>query len=271
MRVLWKRLEARRAPDDPGTPSSPVLPSAGWLVAALLVLALPRLTRGESEIVERFSGTARVPGGAVLYLEDHVVRRAADRLLRAETLYRDPQRKLIAVLRTDFSADPFAPSYQFRDLRTGAAEAVEVSKNGLTLRSSKRSRTLPLSEDGRLAAGQGLDRLVRERLEALAGGEEIAVAYAIPSRLDTFQFRVRASEERAGGATLAVRVELQSWILRLLAPKLEVEYDRATRRLVRYRGVSNLEDASGKHPQVEITYAYPDEPGARAGEIHASP
>ena len=63
-------------------------------------------------------------------------------------------------------------------------------------------------------------------------------------------------------------MEFSSWILRLLAPTLEVDYDRATRRLLRYRGPSNLADASGNNPEVEIAYTYLEEAGAPAGELH---
>jgi hypothetical protein len=67
-----------------------------------------------------------------------------------------------------------------------------------------------------------------------------------------------------------VRVEIDSWVLRLFAGSLDVEYDRASRRLLRYRGLSNLTDARGDNPEVEITYAYPEEGTSRPGESRAS-
>jgi hypothetical protein len=209
--------------------------------------------------VERFTGVARGPGGAVVYLEEHEVRRDGGRLVEATTVYRDPGGRRIAVLRTDFSTDPFAPSYEFEDLRTGEAEAVRVAAGEVALRAGERARTLGRDPAApRLVTGQGLDRLVRERLPEIAAGETLRLAYAIPSRLGAYDLRVRSVGD-PDGATVRVRVEFSSWVLRLLAPALDVEYDRTTRRLVRYRGVSNLEDASGANPEVEITYAYPQE------------
>jgi hypothetical protein len=51
-----------------------------------------------------------------------------------------------------------------------------------------------------------------------------------------------------------VRVEPASLLLRLLAPRIVAEYDRATGRLIRYRGVSNLAGPDGDVQEVEIAY-----------------
>lgn len=44
--------------------------------------------------------------------------------------------------------------------------------------------------------------------------------------------------------------------LSFFAPDVDVEYGPKTRRLLRYEGVSNLEDASGAHKTVVITYTH---------------
>jgi len=227
----------------------PARPAGALLVA--LMLAAPHAARAQA--VERFTGTARGRDGAVLYREEHLVELDAGRPLLAVTFYRDPAGGAIAELRTDFSADPFAPSYTFSDFRTGATEAVSVGEREVRLEARGRSRTV--ARPAHLATGQGLDRLVRDRLAALARGETLGVSYAIPSRLDTYEFRVRA--RRADDDRVRVRVELASFLLRLVAPELDVEYERDSGRLLRYRGASNLSFGEGDNPQVEITYAYP--------------
>jgi hypothetical protein len=232
-------------------------------LGALAALAPPPAAAA-AERVDRFQGTARDRDGAVLYLESHDVRSVADRLRSATTTYRDPAGRVLAVLHTDFSRDPFAPSYRFEDRLRGAVEEVEVSAGGVTLGAGSRRRTLALPGDParRLVAGQGLDRFVRDRLDALEAGAELKVAFAIPSRQDAYEFRVRAVPGASTDATVRVRVEIDSWVLRIFASSLDVEYDRASRRLLRYRGLSNLTDERGENPEVEITYAYPEEPRA---------
>jgi hypothetical protein len=249
---------------DPTPRTEAGRPHGALAVAALLATALPAHAEAEEQ-VERFWGTARDGDGLVLYQEEHVVRRAFGRLLAATTVYTDADGLELARLETDFSRDPFAPAYEFRDARTGEVEAVEPRAGSVVLRAPRGTRTvrIPASTGPRLVSGQGLDRLVRDRLDALAAGEELVVEYAIPSRLDTYEFRIRG--QRGGGPDrMRVRVEFTSFVPRLLAPSLEVEYDRTTRRLLRYRGLSNLTGADGANPEVEITYAYPDPSPAEA-------
>ncbi len=250
--------DLRPRPGDPrarAVPSVAAVRPAGALLASLLLLS-PHAARAAE--VERLTGTARGRDGSVLYTEEHVVEVEGGRPQSAVTTYRDPSGATIAELRTDFSADLFAPGYAFTDLRTGASEAVAVAAQELRLESRGRSRTLP--RPTQLATGQGLDRLVRDHLSQLAAGKELRVSYAIPSRRDVYAFRVRG---RAEGGRVRVRVEPASFVLRVLAPDLQVEYDRDTGRLLEYRGASNLSFGKGENPQVEITYAYPTAVAAR--------
>lgn len=228
------------------------------LLTAAAALALGGAARASD--VERFTGEARGRDGAVLYREEHAVHRSGERLLSATTTYRDAAGREIAVLRTDFSADPYAPGYVFEDLRSGAVEEVAVGDGRVALRAGPRTRTLAAPGDRRLVAGQGLDRYVRARLDEVLAGARLEVAYPIPSRLDAYDLRLRVLGP-ADGATVRVRAEFSSWVLRLLAPALDVDYDVRTRRLVRYRGPSNLSFDGGVNPTVEITYAYPADGG----------
>jgi hypothetical protein len=244
-----------------------------WLLVAALALAAPFLSQAaerghdEAPAEERFAGVARGRDGRVLYLEEHLVRRVGERVLEARTTYRDPAGAVLALLRSDYAVDPWAPSYRFEDRRTGRVETVEVGPEGVALEAGGRRVMLARPGPGRppLVGGQGLDRLVRARLDALRAGERFTVAFAIPSRHDTFVFRVQALPPRGTDGVVRVRVEVASWLLRLLAPAMDCDYDPTSHRLLRYRGPSNLESEDGAHPEVEITYDYP----GVAGEEHA--
>jgi hypothetical protein len=237
-------------------------PAPPAVALALALSAAAPAAASTSPSVERFTGIARDAKGTLVYREDHEVLKDGDRLLSALTIYTDPAGRTLATLRTDFSSAPFAPSYVFEDGRTGEVESVSRTARGLELRAGGRARIVapPADAARRLVAGQGLDRLVRARLAEIAAGGRIELAYALPNRLDTYDLRVRALGD-GGGATVRVRAEFSSWVLRLLAPSLDVEYDRATGRLLRYRGISNLTLDGGENPHVEIVYAYPRDAG----------
>jgi hypothetical protein len=166
----------------------------------------------------------------------------------------------IARLSSDYAADPFAPDYEFQDLRSGAREAVRRGASGLQLVDGDRASPLELPEGRPLVAGQGLDRFARAHLEALAGGEVLRVTLALPGRLDAFDFRLRG--ERTASGAIRVHFEPSSFILRILAPSLEAEYDPASGRLLTYRGVANVAAEDGSSQKVEITYSYGDPDGA---------
>jgi hypothetical protein len=223
--------------------------------AALALLdAAPALASAES-----FRGTARLSGGRIAYVEEHDVRRDGERIVEAETRYFSPEGRLIARLRSDYSRDPFAPEYVFEDFRTGTAEAVRWNEGSLELSSNGRSRLLSRPEAVPMVAGQGLDRFVRSRLEDLARGVEVRVELALPSRLDSYGFRLRAAGEGRDDSAIRVRIEPSSFLLRLLAPSIEADYEPGTGRLLRYRGVSNLSGDQGETLQVEIVYRYADD------------
>lgn len=206
--------------------------------------------------VERFRGVARTREGALAYVETHEVRVAGGAVLSAETRYEAPDGRAIARLVSAYAPGSFAPDYEFRDLRTGAREGVQRAPSGLLLRDGERERTLPVPGDVPLVAGQGLDRYARAHLDRLAAGETLHVSLALPGRLDAYGFRLRG--ERIEGGRVRVRFEPSSFVLRMLAPSIEGDYDPATRRLVRYVGVSNVAADDGSTQQVEISYSFLD-------------
>ena len=232
--------------------------------AAALLLASPgtgpmrtaTVPSSDPSSIERFRGVARSKDGAVAYVETHEVRVSGGRVTSAETRYNRADGRAIARLVSEYAPGSFAPDYEFQDLRTGAVEAVRRAENGIRLVDGDRAKVLPLPEGMPLVTGQGLDRYARAHLEELARGEVLRVSLALPGRLDAFGFQLRG--ERIENGMIRVRFEPSSFLLRLLAPSLEGEYDPATRRLVRYVGMSNVAGEDGSPQQVEISYSYPE-------------
>jgi hypothetical protein len=217
--------------------------------ASLLLLSLL------GEPGERFRGVARLADGRVAYVEEHEVRWEGGRPVEAATRYLDAEGHPIARLDSDYRPAPFAPDYEFVDLRSGARESVRRSDGQLWLFDGEARHLLPPSPGHPLVAGQGLDRFIRAHRAELERGQRLAVRLALPGRLAAYDFRIRA---RSGeGGLLRVQVEPSSLLLRLLSPAILAEYDAAG-RLLRYRGVSNLAGADGSVQQVEIAYAHAD-------------
>jgi len=213
--------------------------------------------RAEDVVVERYRGVARSASGEVVYREQHEVTHQGNRPLRAVTTYYDAAGKELGRLESDFKQSSYAPSYRFTDRRTGKTESASVSGASVRLRYQGDEKSLSVPKGETLVVGQGLHHFARINLERLRR-ETMTVRFAVPSRLDTYEFRIRPLASPAPGV-VRLRIESDNWLMRQLAPNLEVDYELATRRLLRYRGVSNLEAKDGATQAVVIQYSYRSE------------
>jgi hypothetical protein len=209
----------------------------------------------ETPRVERYEGVAETPSGEFLYREKHEVTENGGVPVRALTVYYDRAGREIGRLSSDFRGSPYAPAYRFEDGRTGQKESATVARDSLQLAYRGERKTLTVPGNETLVVGQGLHHFARMNLPRLAR-EEVTVRFAVPSRLDTYGFRIRPLASPAPGV-VRLRIEIESWLLRQLAPHLEVDYELKTRRLLKYRGVSNLDAADGGTQKVVIRYSYP--------------
>jgi hypothetical protein len=223
---------------------------------AIFVLAAMNLT-GQAN-GETFVGKAVNSEGTVEYVERHTVTYKDGRPIESETIYFDDNNRIIGDLISEYSFGPQFGSYHFRDIRANYEDGAEVSayKIGLFRKRSpkKNAEQRSLPREQHQIVGQGFHQFIAYSIEEIAKGEVFHVRLVLPSRLDQFKFRIRKRDIK--GDTIYIRLEIDNWFLRLFAPHMDVEYDLSTGRLLRYEGVSNLEDDSGKHRKVTITYTY---------------
>ncbi len=77
-----------------------------------------------------------------------------------------------------------------------------------------------------------------------------------PSKLDYYSFRIRPLESE--DTILLLRLEFDSWFIRLFAPHLDITYNKSTKKIVQYYGPSNILDESGEIQNVHIFYDQQD-------------
>ncbi|MBX3734198.1 MAG: hypothetical protein KF791_16605 [Verrucomicrobiae bacterium] len=243
-----------------------LFPTARRLVLTVL-FASTAIGSARAERILEYQGEARVAAdrtpGSVAYLEKHRVTLEDDgRFVRAETRYESPEGRLLAELRSDFSDSLTVPSHVFVDHRTGHSYGLRREDGRIVLFDQKqgkpeRVRVLTAEDAGdRLLVGcQGLNYYLVGRLDELKPSSRVPVRFLIPGKLDYYDFGLTARDASPDG-TVAFDVTIQNWFLRLFAPKLEVKYDKASQRLVGYRGISNLLNDRGENQAVTITYTY---------------
>ncbi|MFO1371592.1 MAG: hypothetical protein U1F42_04105 [Candidatus Competibacteraceae bacterium] len=229
-------------------------------VLLLADAALPAWAISSNRQEEVFQGIARNEQGEIAYIEEHRVIYENGRPQRNETRYRDASGKEIAVLTSNFATNPYVPNYAFEDRRFGRQDGTFVDGPWVKLY-GRADQNAPVQQDmvrleADMVTGQGLHVYLRDHLDQLAAGDAIKqVRFLVPLAGRDFVFRIRRLDTSEVG-TVAFSIEAERWFLRLFAPRLEVRYDRASRRLLSYRGASNLLNADQGVQNVTITYRY---------------
>lgn len=237
------------------------LNAATFGVLLLADAALPAWAATSTRQEEVFHGIARDDRGEIAYTEEHRMIYENGRPQRNETRYRDAKGDEIAVLKSNFTTHPYVPSYSFEDRRFGRQDGTFVDGNWVKIY-GRADQNAPVQQDqirleNDMVTGQGLHVYLRDHLDELAEGDAIRqVRFLVPLEGRDFVFRIRRLNAPGAPGVAAFNIEADSWLLRLFAPTLEVRYDRATRRLLSYRGASNLLGADRNVQNVTITYRY---------------
>lgn len=207
---------------------------------------------------ETFVGKAINAEGAVEYLEYHTVTHRNGKVSESQTLYYDANNNKIGELISEYSFGPQFGSYDFTDIRAQYQDGAKVAADRIWLFRKKSPEAdiegTYISKQDNQIVGQGFHQFIVHNLKQIAQGEIFQVRLVLPSRLDQYEFRIR--KKKIEGDTIFIRLEVENWLLRIFAPHIDVDYDLKNRHLLRYEGISNLEDASGKHKKVFITYSY---------------
>jgi hypothetical protein len=232
-------------------------PRVSFLMATLAFFLWASAASG-GDTTEVFTAGAFNKRGELEYTENHAVSYENEKVTRSRTLYFDPAGRMIGELVSEYLPSPQFNTYSFKDSRAGYEDGVSVEGERLRLFRKKSPGANQESAYLRMApdqvVGQGFHHFLRLNLETLATGEIFHIKLVMPSRLDQYNFRIR--KVKRVGQTLHIRLEIDNWFLRIFAPYVECEYELGTRRLLRYVGISNLEDGSGSHPKVDIVYTY---------------
>lgn len=219
--------------------------SAGML-AVLMLAGLPGAADAASS-AERFEGEAHaVDSGLLLYREVH---------LRAEhrhvVLYQCADGQTFARKQLWPASAPASPRVLFEDARSGRRQGVRDVDGGREVfvreRAGAVERTAMLAPPWPVIDA-GFDAWLRNAWPA--PGERAETAFLAPGRLSALPFRAQATDT---GDTRRFRLSLAAWYGGL-APRIEVDYDRAGRHLLRYRGPSDVADARGRAPDVDIRF-----------------
>lgn len=233
------------------------------VLAACLLFAAAALARAETLV---FEGRAREPdSGRHLYTEQHRVRLdERGKYLSSSVTYVDPRGETIAVKEVDFDDKQAAPSFRFHDLRTGSRLRVEAGDSRLSVSSRdggrERDTDLDIDAQARIVIDAGFDRFIQQEWEALLEGRTQSFLFLHAPRARLMEFEIVKAEE--SGNTVEFLIRPAGFLLGLLVKPVRLTYAADNRRLLRYRGVTNIAREAGgrvrdEHYVATIDYAYP--------------
>lgn len=203
------------------------------LFGLFLLLAHPLLASGSADVVGEAFDLQR---GGLLYREHHYCDQSSK---SCRIVYQDQDGLPIAHKDVDYSTNTLAPALRFRDSRFSQ----EIN--------------LDFSDSEGLVVDAGFDNFMRSRWEDLSGGALVGFQFQVVGRDRPLEMIARIQlEAECDTDRLCLEVALGSWFLSLLSRPIQLTYDRDSRRLMRYRGISNIRDGNGGSQEVEIIYHY---------------
>lgn len=208
---------------------------------------------------------------ATAYIEHYALRLRDGQPLRARTEYRERAGVLRAERTLDFGIGPAAwrPTYRLLDKQTGYEEGAEprsgvpsssTSSSPVTVRAYLRAGTgKPLREKtlqvpAPVVIDGGFVPFVRAHWDTLLTGARVGFHFVAVSRLDWFALELFHDAEASRAGRVAFVARPRHAALRLIVPETRVWFDPVTRRMVEFRGRSNLHDENGDQAMIRIVY-----------------
>lgn len=237
------------------------------LVVAICAWLATPAAWADGRRLEPFSGEAFGTDGRLRYVESHAFD-ATRTGFRQTTVYRDAAGREIGRMEADHSRYRFAPRYRMVDLRHDTEEVVRRDGSLVHVEHRQgtrvRRKTLQLTSGRDLIVGPGFNEFIAAHWDRLVAGETLVSDFVIPSRLQLVAFRIRHTPKGPADRGHRFTVSVDNVFLRLLAPELVVEYDRATRALLSYEGPSNVNDERNRSQTVAIRFPGPRPQGEAA-------
>jgi len=209
----------------------------------------------------RYFGEAR-KNDLIVYTESHeVTYDKKNKLLKSKTIYKAPDGTILSELESDFSESHSLPTHTLKDFTSKRTYGIRYENNeGIMFHQNpeeneKTKSTPTQNDDELLVAAEGLHYYILENFEFVLSEQKIPIKFILPSVFDYFRFNLQVEKETPN-EIVEFSVKIKSFWLKLFAPKMILRYNKAQKKLLYYKGLSNIRDKNGDRQVVEINYSY---------------
>ncbi|MDR3418569.1 MAG: hypothetical protein P4L83_20555 [Nevskia sp.] len=225
---------------------------------ALLTLSVA--AQADPQTVRFYGYAYDLDSGRYLYTEVHRDEIDQGHWLSGHIGYFDADDKPLGEKTLSFASDPYIPVYKMAQPGVGYSEGItRIAKDGIDMFKQSREKGLKNATISRyqpMTADSGFHCFLYDRMQDLLSGTELKFRFAAAGQLDSFSFRAHkvGDTEFEGKPAVQLKVEPDS-LLRYMVSPLLLTYDPQTRRLLEYRGVSNvINPATGKAYNARIAF-----------------
>ncbi|AYV54834.1 hypothetical protein EFP84_04410 [Leptospira kmetyi] len=218
---------------------------------------------GETKKV-RFFGTATdLNSGKILYYDHHEEVWENGNHSYSIIQYKDPNGKVFAKKKIEFSKNNMIPDFQLDDLRDGYLEGGSFLKTGSARLFARRSFEKPLEEklvsfSEPASMDGGFDYFIKVYWNSLLEGKTIRFRFLVPVEKDSFAFSVSKTKigDYKGKPALFLRMKIDNALFSVFVKPIDMVYDMDSKRIMEYRGTSNINNEQGKSLNVKIVYDF---------------
>lgn len=222
-----------------------------------------------------FTGTAYAvseenESDRVLYVEQHrIFQDSQGAYVSGEVVYRSAAGDVLATKELDFSSRQTLPELRFEDLRTNStfetrnhlnASSALVKLSHYEGTSSDTSK-VDIENLNRSVVDAGFDLFVSKHWENLLEGKRVKLDFLALTRASFYEFYLQ--KDKVLDDQVVIKLKPSSFLLGLVMEPVVLTYELASKRLLRFEGLTNIEKvvkgkAKGENYIARIEYVYPE-------------
>ncbi|GGX61003.1 hypothetical protein [Saccharospirillum salsuginis] len=223
----------------------------------LLLVGIGLLGLSWTASAQSFVGVAHsLDDNRILYEERHeLTTNDAGQPLTETVRYVTPDGDLLAIKQMTYS-ELARPAYEIEHKTLDRTESVQPGPDGVQVR-SKKTGSVEWPDQAAVIDG-GFHYYILEHFDTLLAGETVSFQFLAPSRLTWTPLQIEP--EAQDGRRLNLTLRLQNTLLNWILDPIHLVYDRESRRLLEYRGLTNLPRPDDGNYRARIIYSYDQEP-----------